>query len=388
VGLSDRVLSVAGSTGSIGTQTLDVIRSLPEEFEVVGLGAGNNWRLLAEQIKQFQPCAVSLANEESLSYLKKELPPQDTPELAWGSEGMKNLAGMPEADLIVIAVTGTAGIYPTFAALNAGKDVALANKETLVAAGQLVMDLAARKNKSILPVDSEHSAVWQCLNGHSLSELEKIILTASGGPFRCISREELKKVTDEMALSHPNWSMGSKITIDSATLMNKGLEVIEAKWLFGVDYDQIEIVIHPQSIIHSAVEFKDGSVLAQMGRPDMHLPIQYALTFPRRIPGAVSRLDWTKLKELTFEAPDTTKFPSLHLAYEAGKTGGTMPAVLNAANEMAVHAFLQRKLPFLSIPMVVEKVMGKHTSINNPDLGEIMEADHWARTMTGEFLRF
>ena len=378
---------VLGSTGSIGKQTLDVIRSLPEEFEVVGLGAGKNWRLLVEQITEFKPQSAALANHEDLSGLRNELTSHKL-ELAWGTEGMKNLAAMPEADLVVIAVTGTAGIYPTFAALNAGKNVALANKETPVAAGKLVMELAARKNKAVLPVDSEHSAVWQCLNGRSLEELEKIILTASGGPFRGMEIEELEKVTVEMALTHPNWSMGSKITIDSATMMNKGLEVIEAKWLFGVDYDKIEIVVHPQSIIHSAVEFKDGSVIAQMGLPDMRLPIQYALTFPQRVPGPVPRLDLTKLQKLTFEAPDTMKFPSLRLAYEAGKTGGTMPAVLNAANEMAVNAFMNRRLPFLSIPMVTQKVMEKHTSINNPELGEIMEADLWARAMIGEFLNF
>lgn len=381
-----RRVVVLGSTGSIGTQTLDVIRSLPDKFEVVGLGAGKNSGLLAEQIREFQPRAAVLATQEGLSRLRKELPPQYKLNLDWGTEGINNLATMPEADLVVIAVTGVAGINPTFSALRAGKDVALANKETLVAAGQLVMDLATRNNKVIRPIDSEHSAIWQCLNGYSSSQLEKIILTASGGPFRNTSRENLKKVTLEMALKHPNWNMGSKITIDSATLMNKGLEVIEAKWFFGVDYDQIEVVVHPQSIIHSAVEFKDGSVIAQMGLPDMRLPIQYALTFPQRIPGPVPRLDWTKMQKLTFEAPDNANFPSLRLAYEAGKTGGTMPAVLNAANEVAVYAFLQNRISFLSIPAVVEKVMEKHTSINNPDLGEIMEADLWARTMAGEFL--
>lgn len=379
---------VLGSTGSIGTQTLDVIRNLAEEFEVVGLGAGKNASLLAKQINEFRPRVAALANQEDLNRLRKELPIHHKLELACGMEGLKNLAALPQADLVVIAVTGVAGIYPTIAALSAGKDVALANKETLVTAGQLVMDLAARKNKVILPVDSEHSAVWQCLNGHSSDKLEKIILTASGGPFRNSSKEELEKVTVEMALQHPNWNMGSKITIDSATMMNKGLEVIEAKWLFGVDYSQIEVIVHPQSIIHSAVEFKDGSVIAQMGLPDMRLPIQYALTFPQRTPGPVPRLDWTKLAKLTFEAPDNVKFPSLRLAYEAGKTGGTMPAVLNAANETAVYAFLQRKIPFLNIPLVVEKVMEKHTSINNPDLGEIMEADLWARDMTGKFFEF
>ncbi|HBC94050.1 MAG TPA: 1-deoxy-D-xylulose-5-phosphate reductoisomerase [Pelotomaculum sp.] len=379
---------VLGSTGSIGTQTLDVIRNLPGEFKVVGLAAGRNARLLAEQIKEFRPRAAALAEQEGLLRLKRELPPQDKLDLDWGIEGMKNLAAMPEADLVVVAVTGVAGIHPTCTALRAGKNVALANKETLVAAGQLVMDLAARKSKAVLPVDSEHSAVWQCLCGHSLDELEKIILTASGGPFRSANDEDLEKVTVEMALRHPNWNMGSKITIDSATLMNKGLEVIEAKWLFGVDYAQIDVVVHPQSIIHSAVEFKDGSVIAQMGLPDMRLPIQYALTFPQRVAGSMPRLDWTKLPKLTFEAPDILKFPSLRLAYEAGKTGGTMPAVLNAANETAVYAFLQNRVTFLGIPVVVEKVMEKHASINTPDLGEIMEADLWARTTAGEFLRF
>lgn len=377
---------VLGSTGSIGTQTMDVIRNLPGKFKVVGLGAGRNSSLLAEQIKEFRPCAAALAEQDGLVRLKKELPTQIKLELAWGIEGMKSLAGMPEADLVVVAMSGAEGICPTFAALSAGKDVALANKETLVAAGQLVMPLAAEKNKAVLPVDSEHSAIWQCLYGHSLDELDKIILTASGGPFRNMSREELENVTVEMALNHPNWNMGNKITIDSATMMNKGLEVIEAKWLFGLDYSQIEVVIHPQSIIHSAVEFKDRSVIAQMGLPDMRLPIQYALTFPQRIPGPVSRLDLTKLQKLTFEAPDTTRLPALSLAYEAGKIGGTMPAVLNAANEIAVYAFLQRKISFLSIPIVVEKVMEKHASINNPGLDEIMDADRWARAIAEKFL--
>lgn len=377
---------VLGSTGSIGTQTLDVIRNLPGEFKVVGLGAGKNSRLLAEQIMEFQPQAAAMSDQEGLSNLKKDLPGYDHLELAWGMDGLKSLASMPEADLVVIAVTGVTGIHPALTALSAGKDVALANKETLVAAGQLVMSLAAKKNKLVLPVDSEHSAVWQCLNGYSTDKLEKIILTASGGPFRNTSREDLEKVTVEMALKHPNWNMGSKITIDSATLMNKGLEVIEAKWLFKLDYSQIEVVVHPQSIIHSAVEFKDGSVIAQMGLPDMRLPIQYALTYPQRLPGPVPRLDWTKLPKLAFEAPDTAKFPSLRLAYEAGKRGGTMPAVLNAANETAVYAFLHRKISFLNIPVIVEKVMEKHASINNPDLGEIMEADLWARKAAEELI--
>jgi 1-deoxy-D-xylulose-5-phosphate reductoisomerase len=332
---------VLGSTGSIGRQTLEIIRCYPERFKLLGLGAGRNWRLLAEQIKEFRPSAAALAEERELLELKDSLDPSQCPDLAWGRKGMEDLAGLPEADLVVVAITGAAGIYPTLAAINAGKDVALANKETLVAAGQLVMSLARQKNILILPVDSEHSAVWQCLNGRKPDLIEKIILTASGGPFRQLTKEQLESVTVDMALHHPNWVMGSKITIDSATLMNKGLEVIEAKWLFGVNYSHIEVIVHPQSIIHSAVEFRDGSVIAQMGVPDMRLPIQYALTYPNRLSGPVPRLKWADLKGLTFEEPDLVKLPALGLAYEAGKAGGTMPAVLNAANEVAVELFLR-----------------------------------------------
>lgn len=370
---------ILGSTGSIGRQTLEVVRSLPGEFKIVGLGAGKNWRLLAGQIREFKPSAATLADVQELESLRRELSPSERPDLVWGMSGMENLAGMPEADLVVVAVTGAAGILPTIAAMRAGKDVALANKETLVAAGQLVMDLSTRKKTAILPVDSEHSAVWQCLNGQNSDAIEKIILTASGGPFRNFGKEELETVTVDMALRHPNWEMGSKITIDSATLMNKGLEVIEAKWLFGVNYSQIEVVIHPQSVIHSAVEFMDGSVLAQLGLPDMRLPIQYALTYPRRVSGSVPRLNLTELQGLAFEAPDTDKFPALRLAFEAGRTGGTMPAVLNAANEVAVDSFLKGLLHFKNIPVVVESVMEKHNRESGLELGEIMEADAWAR---------
>lgn len=370
---------VLGSTGSIGRQTLEIIRCYPERFKLLGLGAGRNWRLLAEQIKEFRPSAAALAEERELLKLKNSLDPSQCPDLAWGQKGMEALAALPEADLVVVAITGAAGIYPTLAAINAGKDVALANKETLVAAGQLVMGLARQKNALILPVDSEHSAVWQCLNGHDPDLIEKIILTASGGPFLHLEKEELETVTVDMALHHPNWVMGNKITIDSATLMNKGLEVIEAKWLFGVNYSHIEVIIHPQSIVHSAVEFRDGSVLAQMGVPDMRLPIQYALTYPNRLSGPVPRLKWTDLKGLTFEEPDLVKFPALGLAFEAGKAGGTMPAVLNAANEVAVDLFLKGKISFTGIPVLVAGVMEKHKIINNPGLAEIMEADRWAR---------
>ncbi|MGI5941259.1 MAG: 1-deoxy-D-xylulose-5-phosphate reductoisomerase [Pelotomaculaceae bacterium] len=370
---------VLGSTGSIGRQTLEIIRCYPERFKLLGLGAGRNWRLLAEQLKEFRPSAAALAEERELLELKDSLDPSQCPDLAWGRKGMEDLAGLPEADLVVVAITGAAGIYPTLAAINAGKDVALANKETLVAAGQLVMSLARQKNILILPVDSEHSAVWQCLNGRKPDLIEKIILTASGGPFRQLTKEQLESVTVDMALHHPNWVMGSKITIDSATLMNKGLEVIEAKWLFGVNYSHIEVIVHPQSIIHSAVEFRDGSVIAQMGVPDMRLPIQYALTYPNRLSGPVPRLKWADLKGLTFEEPDLVKFPALGLAYEAGKAGGTMPAVLNAANEVAVELFLRGKISFTGIPVLVGGVMEQHKIINNPGLAEIMDADRWAR---------
>ena len=370
---------ILGSTGSIGRQTLEVIRNFPGKFKVLGLGAGKNWRLLADQVTEFRPAAAAMADERELLHLKNSLEPAVCPDLAWGREGLEDLARMPEADLVVVAITGAAGIYPTLAAISAGKDVALANKETLVAAGQLVMDQVARKNTVILPVDSEHSAIWQCLCCHDIETIEKIILTASGGPFRQLGREQLESVTVDMALCHPNWVMGSKITIDSATLMNKGLEVIEAKWLFGVSYSQIEVVVHPQSIIHSAVEYRDGSVIAQMGVPDMRLPIQYALTYPNRLSGPVPRLKWTDLQELTFEAPDLERFPALRLAFEAGRAGGTMPAVLSAANEVAVDLFLKGKLSFKGIPSVVGSVMDRHNLVEKPKLDEIMEADRWAR---------
>ncbi|MDD4334464.1 MAG: 1-deoxy-D-xylulose-5-phosphate reductoisomerase [Desulfotomaculaceae bacterium] len=372
-------LVILGSTGSIGRQTLDVIRNLPDKFMVTGLAAGKNWRLLAEQIREFQPLCAVLSGSEELSLMKSELGSGKIPELDWGRKGLESLASMNEADLVVVAVNGVAGIFPTIAALRSGKNIALANKETLVAAGQLVMDLASRKKTNIYPVDSEHSALWQCLNGNNLDEVEKIILTASGGPFRRLSAGELENVTVEMALRHPNWNMGKKVTIDSATLMNKGLEVIEAKWLFGVSYSQIEVLVHPQSIIHSAVEFIDGSIIAQMGAPDMRLPIQYALTYPKRMNGPASRLKMAELKGLTFETPDIERFPSLCLAFEAGRTGGTMPAVLNASNEVAVDAFLKGALSFTGIPAVVEGVMCKHNTIKTTVLEEIMEADLWAR---------
>jgi len=378
---------ILGSTGSIGRQALDVIRSLPGKFRVVGLGAGYNWRLLAGQIREFKPLAAAMSGGKELESLKRELSFDEIPELGLGRKGLESLAALPEADLVVVAVTGAAGIYPTVAAIRAGKDIALANKETLVAAGHLVMELSAKNKTAILPVDSEHSAIWQCLHGSSSDKVEKIILTASGGPFRQLDIKEMEKISVEMALRHPNWEMGNKVTIDSATLMNKGLEVIEAKWLFGVNYSKIEVVVHPQSIIHSAVEFLDGSIIAQMGLPDMRLPIQYALTYPHRVHGSVPRLKLTDLQGLTFETPDLEKFPSLRLAYEAGRAGGTMPAVLNAANEVAVESFLKGALSFRNIPFVVESVMDKHKILNRPELDEIFEADHWARELGEKFVK-
>lgn len=378
---------ILGSTGSIGRQTLDVIRNLPGRFTVTGLAAGKNWRLLADQIKEFQPSYAVLSGQKELELLKEELGPGKIPDLSWGREGMEDLASTGESDLVVVAVTGAAGIFPTMAALRAGKTVALANKETLVAAGQLLMELSAQKKTCIYPVDSEHSALWQCLNGNNPGEVEKIILTASGGPFREMTSRELEFVTVEMTLCHPNWNMGKKVTVDSATLMNKGLEVIEAKWLFGVNYSQIEVLVHPQSIIHSAVEFIDGSIIAQMGAPDMRLPIQYAMTYPQRLNGPASRLKMADLKGLTFEAPDVDRFPSLRLAFEAGRTGGTMPAVLNASNEVAVESFLKGALSFKDIPKVVEGVMLKHKTLQTPVLEEIMEADLTARKTAEKIIK-
>lgn len=378
---------ILGSTGSIGRQTLDVIRNLPGKFMVTGLAAGKNWRLLAEQIKEFQPLYAVLSGAGELALLKSELDPGKIPELGWGRKGLESLASMSEADLVVVAVSGAAGISPTIAALRSGKNIALANKETLVAAGQLVMELSSQKKTNIYPVDSEHSALWQCLNGNKQDVVEKIILTASGGPFRELSAAELENVTVEMALRHPNWNMGKKVTIDSATLMNKGLEVIEAKWLFGVNYSQIEVLVHPQSIIHSAVEFIDGSIIAQIGAPDMRLPIQYALTYPERTSGPATRLKMAELQGLTFETPDIERFPSLRLAFEAGRTGGTMPAVLNASNEVAVDWFLKGALSFNGIPDVVEGVMLKHKPLQTPVLEEIMEADRMARETAEKIIK-
>jgi len=372
-----RKIALLGSTGSIGTQTLQVIEEFKEDFEVVILSAHANSQLLLQQVSKYNPQIVILTEEKSYNIVKNALSGKQI-KVLYGPEGILAALEEIQVDLVVGAISGAAGIKPTLKALELGIDVALANKETIVAAGALVRQIQEKTGARILPVDSEHSAIMQCLEQEKQA-VAKIILTASGGPFRNYSKEELKKVTPQKALKHPNWDMGKKITIDSATLMNKGLEVIEAHWLFNVDYENIQVVIHPQSIIHSLVEYGDGSILAQLGLPDMRIPIQYALTYPKRRSNSFPKLDLTKINSLEFFPPDTEKFPSLKLAYEAGKIGYTMPCVLNASNEVAVELFLQEKISFIEIPMLVEWVLSKHVPVKNFDLETLMEVDLWAR---------
>ena len=368
---------ILGSTGSIGTQALDVVRRLPERFRVVGLAAGSNAELLAEQIEEFRPKAVSLACDQAAGRLqRRELPGL---KILTGPSAMEEMAAMEGVDLVLNAVVGAAGILPTLAAIRAGKDVALANKETLVAAGSVVMEAVREHDVRLLPVDSEHSAIFQCLQGVRDGDLHKIILTASGGPFRESSKDELEQVTLEEALAHPTWNMGGKITIDSATLMNKGLEVIEAHWLFQLPPERIEVVIHPQSIIHSLVELRDGSLIAQLGVADMRLPIQYALTFPERLASPVESLALIDTCRLDLEAPDLERFPCLRLAYEALTAGGTFPTVLNAANEVAVQAFMERRIGFTDIPRLIQSALEQHRGVMKPDIEDILEADAASR---------
>lgn len=376
-------IAILGSTGSVGCQALEVMERFSSQIKPVALAAGGNKELLLEQVRKFKPSLVSVGKEEDARWLQRELAGHKGLDICFGSEGLLAVATLAEVDMVLTAVSGAIGLKPTVAAIKCGKNIALANKETLVAAGALVMELARRHKVEIRPVDSEHSAVWQCLNGENGQDVAQIILTASGGPFRHLTREEMEQVTPGMALAHPNWSMGPKITVDSATLMNKGLEVIEARWLFGIDYDSIKVVVHPESIIHSMVEFNDGSVMAQLAVPDMRLPIQYALLYPQRAGGGVPKLQWP-VENLTFTEPDRERFPSLAMAYEAGRAGGTMPAVMNAANEVAVASFLAGKIKFLSIPKVVHRVMSGHTVIKYKDLSEILEADNWARARARE----
>ncbi|MFS0513555.1 1-deoxy-D-xylulose-5-phosphate reductoisomerase [Nostoc sp. UIC 10607] len=377
-----KAITLVGSTGSIGTQTLDIVTQYPDQFRIVGLAAGSNVEMLAAQIRQFRPEIAAICSEDKLPALKEaiiDLDPQ--PILLAGEAGVIEVARYGDAQTVVTGIVGCAGLLPTIAAIEAGKDIALANKETLIAGAPVVLPLVEKHGVKLLPADSEHSAIFQCLQGVPKAGLRKILLTASGGAFRDWDVEKLANVTVADALKHPNWSMGRKITVDSATLMNKGLEVIEAHFLFGLDYDNIEIVIHPQSIIHSLIELQDTSVLAQLGWPDMRLPLLYALSWPDRIYTNWERLDLVKAGNLTFREPDHQKYPCMKLAYAVGKAGGSMPAVLNAANEQAVALFLEEKIRFLDIPRCIEWVCDRHQNDNraNPSLDDILTADKWAR---------
>ncbi len=380
-------IAILGSTGSIGVNALDVVSKHPAQLEVVGLAAGRNLDVLKEQIERFRPKIVSVIDEEHAERLRAMLGAGTPTEILWGDEGVQRVASAPGSEMVLSAIVGAAGLVPTLAAIEAGKDVALANKETLVTAGSLVVGRARSKGVRIIPVDSEHSAVFQCIEGNSPGSVGRVILTASGGPFLRAAREELERVRISDALNHPNWKMGRKITIDSATMMNKGLEVIEARWLFGTDYDRIDVVIHPQSIIHSLVEFVDGSVMAQMGLPDMRGPISYALFYPERTPGGFPLFDVSKAGRLEFEKPDLDRFPCLRLGYEAGRAGGTMPAVMNAANEVAVNAFLDEKLSFPAIARIIETVMLRHVPAEISSLEAVLSADSWARKQAEEILK-
>lgn len=388
-----KLLSLLGSTGSIGKSVLDVVRAFPDRFAVAGLAAGRNVVLLSQQVLEFSPQLVSVMDETSAVALKALLPGSFHDKIVWGIEGSRQVAALDASIMTISAMVGAAGLLPTLAAIEAGKNVGLANKETLVMAGKLVMDAARRKNIHLLPVDSEHSAIFQALESGRKEDVVKIILTASGGPFLSCAKEELSAITPEQALVHPKWSMGRKISIDSATLMNKGLEVIEARWLFDVPAEGIEVIIHPQSIVHSLVEFQDGAVLAQLGIPDMRIPIAYALSYPCRLPLALQPLQLAQCGNLQFYEPDYKRFPALTLAYAALRQGGVMPAVLNAANEVAVEAFLAGCLSFLAIPEVVARVLDQAPDGREDSLEDILAADSAARveahrviaTMAGSF---
>ncbi len=375
-------VALAGSTGSIGCNSLEVIRNNPEKLELISLSAGKNWQKLVEQSLEFKPKFVAIADESAYEKVKDALAPSGI-KVGAGPAAVDEAACYPGADTLIAAIVGSAGLKPVMRAIEAGMNICLANKETLVVAGDLVTKAVDQKGLALIPVDSEHSAIFQSL-GEDGRFLEKLIITASGGPFRSYSAESMHNITREQALKHPNWNMGGKITIDSATMMNKGLEVIEAHWLFKVEYEQIEVVVHPQSIIHSLVEFTDGSVIAQLGWPDMKLPIQYALSYPQRWGRAVSALDLVKVGSMTFEKPDFDRFPCLSLAYEAGKTGGIMPCVLNAANEAAVLAFLQQRIGFTQIAQIVEKTLGRFTFESSQSIEQLLQIDAAARKYAEE----
>ena len=376
-------IAILGSTGSIGTQTLEVIKQNPERFELYAITGNNNVDLLVKQAREFLPEVVCVANESLYQQVKDAL--NDLPiKVFSGKESIAEMVQMQPIDIVVTAMVGYAGLLPTIRAIEARKTIALANKETLVVAGELICDLAQKYNAPILPVDSEHSAIFQCLAGECNSKIEKILLTASGGPFRTFSFDALKSVTAKQALKHPNWEMGAKITIDSASMMNKGFEVIEAKWLFGLNAEQIEVLVHPQSIVHSMVQFADGAIKAQLGAPDMKLPIQYALTYPERIEADFPRVDFTKTTQLTFEKPDLQKFRNLQFAFDAMKKGGNLPCILNAANEVVVKAFLEERISFLQMSELIEFAMRKVEFIAQPPYEDYVETDKKTRIFVSE----
>ncbi|MBR3498445.1 MAG: 1-deoxy-D-xylulose-5-phosphate reductoisomerase [Selenomonadaceae bacterium] len=377
-------IAILGSTGSIGTQALDVVRNLPEEFSVEVLAANSNVELFARQVEEFRPKLAVLADEAA--YKKLSAKNFSGVEIAGGRQAFIDAAAFDGVEIVLTSMSGFAGLEPTIKAINAGKNIALANKETLVVAGELITKLVEARSVKILPVDSEHGAFFQCLQGEDSRAIKKLLLTASGGPFRGKSFEDLQSVTVNEVLAHPTWNMGKKITVDSATLVNKGLEVIEAKFLYGVDYSQIQVVVHPQSIVHSMVEFCDGSIIAQLAAPDMRLPIQYALTYPRRLPSPIKPLDFWMLNSLTFEKPDAETFLGLKFAYEAGRVGGTLPCAFNAANEVAVNAFLRGRIKFLQIYEVIEEVMTRRKVLSNPTLEDLIAEDEAARALATKFI--
>lgn len=375
-------ITILGSTGSIGSNALRVIESNPDQYKAIALAAGRNLEILINQIEKFNPAVVSVPEEESAILLKKRLDGKSKTEILSGEEGAVQLAILSEVDTVISAMSGSAGLVPTHEAIKAGKDIALANKEALVMAGSVIMGLAKEKNVSIMPIDSEHSAIFQSLQGHQREDLRRIILTASGGPFRDVPVERFETITPEEALNHPNWDMGRKISIDSSTLMNKGLETIEARWLFDLPSDQIEIIIHPESIIHSMVEYRDGSIIAQLGIPDMITPISYALSYPRHMETDLPSLRLDEIAKLTFQKPDLKKFKCLDLALRASEIGESMPAVLNGANESAVEYFLEGRIKFSQIPLLIEKTMDAHTTFPVDSIEGVVEADTWARKNT------
>lgn len=380
-------IAILGSTGSIGVKALDVIRSSPDKYRIVALSAGRNIELLSRQIRDFRPMAVAVLEETTAARLRSRFPHNTGPEIFFGNDGFIRLATLDETDTIISAMTGAAGLLPTYEAIKAGKNIALANKETMVMAGPLVMAEAEKQKVLVLPVDSEHSAIFQAIHGHPREDVKRVVLTASGGPFRDFALEKLNKVTPAQALTHPNWKMGPKISIDSATMMNKGLEAIEAKWLFNLDMDQISILVHPESIVHSMVEYKDGAILAQLGIPDMFIPISYALSYPRHVENRLPSLDLERIGKLHFEKPDLQKFRCLNLALKAAETGESAPSVLNGANEIAVQAFLDGRIRFQDIPDLIEKTLAAHKPHHIDNIERVMKADSWARDTARHILQ-